>query len=288
MLVVSGASGQVGSVVAQTLLAAGREVRVLVRSASKGERWARLGADVAVGDLADADFVGRAVDGASGFFVLQPPEYVDGFLERQQRLASAVARGVATGKPGKVVLLSSLGAHLPNGTGPIQGLYGLERALRESGTPLTSFRACYFQDNIKNLLPVVRHTKTLPVFAPAPDRAFPQIASEELGRIIAEGLLNPTADEVLDVLGPLTSHRDVASALGLALEANIEIVEVPRAGWTGALLKAGRSPEIAGLFVEMYEALLRGDLMPTSPVQIRATTPLPPTLTRLLAGAAPQ
>lgn len=288
MLVVSGVSGQVGSAVAQTLLSAGRDVRVLVRSASKGERWAGLGADVAVGDLTDAEFVGHALGGAGGFFALQPPEYVDGFLARQQQLANAVARGVALGRPGRVVLLSSLGAHLANGTGPIQGLYGLERALRESGTPLTSYRSCYFQDNVKNLLPVVRHTKVLPVFAPAPDRAFPQISCEELGQIIAGGLLDPTPDEVIDVLGPLTSHRDVANALSQALATHVEVVEVPQAGWAGALMKAGRSPEIAGLLVEMYEALLRGALVPTSPRQIRATTPVSETLNRLLVSPAPR
>lgn len=286
MLVVSGASGQVGSAVASALLAAGREVKVLSRSATHGQRWASQGAQVAIGDLTDSAFLERALQGASGFFVLQPPEYSDGFLERQRVFANNVAQAVAAAKPDKVVLLSSLGAHLPSGTGPIQGLYGLERALRESGAPLTSFRSCYFQDNIKNLLPVVRQSKTLPVFAPAPNRAFPQVSTQALGQIIAAGLLTPTTDQVIDVLGPLTSHQDVAQALELALDTTIDVVEVPRAAWANALMKAGRSPEIAALLVEMYDALLRGDLVPTAQRQVQATSPFSATLARLIASPA--
>ena len=41
--VVAGATGHVGSVVAQTLLDSGRKVRVIVRDTHKAERWKKRG-----------------------------------------------------------------------------------------------------------------------------------------------------------------------------------------------------------------------------------------------------
>jgi NADPH:quinone reductase-like Zn-dependent oxidoreductase len=53
MLVVLGATGHTGAVVAETLLARKQPVRVVVRSADKGAAWAAKGAEVAVASLDD-------------------------------------------------------------------------------------------------------------------------------------------------------------------------------------------------------------------------------------------
>ena len=53
MFVITGATGHVGSVAAETLLAAGEPVRVLVRDAAKAERLRARGAEVFEGDLGD-------------------------------------------------------------------------------------------------------------------------------------------------------------------------------------------------------------------------------------------
>ena len=71
--VVAGVSGHTGRVVAETLLAKGSKVRVVVRDAAKGEPWAKKGAEVAIADLGDEAALAKALAGATGAYLLVPP-----------------------------------------------------------------------------------------------------------------------------------------------------------------------------------------------------------------------
>ena len=75
MFVIAGASGHTGSVVASTLLAQGKKVRVIVRDEKKGAAWKQKGAEVAIADLDDAKALTRALEGAEGVWALVPPSY---------------------------------------------------------------------------------------------------------------------------------------------------------------------------------------------------------------------
>src|SRR3954464_9855145 len=115
MFVVAGVTGHVGSVVAKTLLEQKKPVRVIVRDAAKGNGWSQKGAEVAVGSLDDVRFLGQALKGADGFFVLLPPNYqAKDFIEAQYAAADAIAAAVkASGVP-HVVHLHSTSAELHN------------------------------------------------------------------------------------------------------------------------------------------------------------------------------
>src|SRR5690242_13128312 len=123
MFVVAGVTGHVGSVVAEQLLARGQKVKVIVRDAAKGAAWSRKGAEVAVGSLEDAASITAALRGASGFFTLLPPNFqAADFYGAQRKTADSIAAAVKESGVPHVVLLSSIGADLSDGTGPIKGL----------------------------------------------------------------------------------------------------------------------------------------------------------------------
>ena len=148
MYAIAGVSGHTGRVVAERLLAAGRGVRVIVRDAAKGEAWAKKGAEVAVADLDDAAALEAAFAGAEGAYVLLPPTpTADDVGAVQAARVAALVAAVAGAKVPHVVLLSSIGAHLASGTGPIVGLHHAERALAAVAPRFTALRAGYFLEN---------------------------------------------------------------------------------------------------------------------------------------------
>src|SRR3954469_4533381 len=131
MFVIAGASGHTGSVVASTLLAQGHEVRVIVRDEGKGAAWKQKGAEVAIAELDDAAALTRALEGAAGVYALVPPNYAaDDLMAAHVPIVDAWQKAIAAARPRHVVLLSSIGAELPSGNGPIASVHRAEDKLR--------------------------------------------------------------------------------------------------------------------------------------------------------------
>src|SRR6266568_5143879 len=123
MFVIAGATGHVGSGAARELLEKGHKVKVIVRDAAKGAEWSKRGAEVAIGSLEDQASLTGALRGAEGAFVLVPPNYAaPDFYAWQRRTGDAIAAAVQAARVPHVVMLSSVGADLATGNGPIKGL----------------------------------------------------------------------------------------------------------------------------------------------------------------------
>lgn len=111
MYAVMGVTGQVGSAVAENLLALGKKIRVVVRDPEKAASWGERGAEIAVADYADAAALTEAFRGAEGVFGMIPPYFAPapGFPEARAVIAAIKAAIVAT-RPGRAVYLSTIGA----------------------------------------------------------------------------------------------------------------------------------------------------------------------------------
>src|SRR5262245_43961958 len=189
MYVVTGVTGNTGSVVANTLLDKGEKVRVLVRNADKGEAFKRRGAEVAVASLEDGAAMERALAGARGLYLLSPPDLQAKDLVGERRKLFDALGGVI-GKAGvpHVVLLSSVGAQHERGTGPVVTLHHAERVIA-GRTAMTAVRAGYFLSNYAGVLPLVRAQGMLPTFASAAIK-IPTVTTNDIGRCAAEALLD--------------------------------------------------------------------------------------------------
>lgn len=276
MFVIAGVTGHVGSVVAEKLVAKGQKIRVLVRDAGKGAHWSRKGAEVAVGALDDQAFLTRALVGATGFFTLLPPNYqATDFFASQKATADAIAAAVKASGVRHVVMLSSIGADQPTGTGPIKGLYYLENALRGTGAILTALRAGSFQENVALSLEPAKKQGIFPNFAPSADYPLPMIATKDIGALAAELLQNPPPkSEIVDLIGPAYSNRQVAEKLGAALGKKLDVIDIPQAGWVDALKQGGIPQSLAELFAEMYGAAASGKLAPKGDRLVHGATTL--------------
>jgi uncharacterized protein YbjT (DUF2867 family) len=283
--VVAGVSGHVGAVVARDLLAAGEAVTVIVRDAKKGAEWSSRGAKAAVGSLDDAEFVAATVKGVDGFFTLIPPHYATGDIYAAQRKsADALAAGVKKGGVPLVVLLSSVGADRADKNGPIKGLHYAENKLRETGVKLVALRAGSFQENVAGAVAAAKQAGIYPNFLPSADIPAPQVATQDVGHAAAQLLRSPLArSEVVDLVGPAYSSRQLADKIGKLLGKTLTIVDIPPAGHVDALKQAGVPADVAAAFAEMYAGFVAGLLVPKGDRTITVTTPIDEILPALVA-----
>ena len=274
MIVVAGVSGRTGGVVAETLLAAGKKVRAMVRDTARGEPWRRRGAEVVVGSLADPAALERALTGASAFFTLLPEDpAVPEFHAHRRRMADATASAVARSRVPHVVLLSTVSAALESGNGPAADLHHVENALRTACGMVTVLRASYFQENVLSALPAARGQGIYPNFLPSADVAFPTIATRDIGRLAARYLAEPPDEsETIDLLGPAYSVRQMAAALGAALGVELRLVDIPASQHVDTFVGFGLPREMAEAVAEMLACLAAGRVVPQGHRSVQAMT----------------
>jgi len=154
MFVILGAAGNTGRVVADTLLAQRKSVRAVVTDSARGQSLKDKGAEVVVADVEDRNALERVFSGAEGAYVLLPPNHSSNQIRADNdRRAKNIAAATAAAGVGHTVLLSSMGAQHPDGTGPILSLHDaeatLEAALSAGGGTrgVTFLRAAYFLEN---------------------------------------------------------------------------------------------------------------------------------------------
>ena len=283
MFVIAGATGHTGSVVAKTLLSAGKSVRALVRDAKKAENLKALGAEIVTVDMTDQAALEKAVTGAEGVYFLSPPDMAaTNFVDDRKALTEKQIATFARAKVPHVVLLSSIGAQFETGTGPILTVHNAEQQLRRSGIPSTFVRAAYFLENWGAVVHPVKQDGVLPTFIAA-NRPLPMVATQDIGKTAAQALLDgPRGTRVIELAGPSDpTPEEVAATFATILGRAVKAVDAPLAAVVPTFTSFGISQNIAELFQEMYAAAAAGKLAPEGTLT-RGTTPLETTLRGLV------
>jgi uncharacterized protein YbjT (DUF2867 family) len=262
-IAVMGASGNIGGRISEQLLAAGHTVRALGRSAEKLAGLHARGAEVRLGDAADAAFLTKAFAGADGAFTLQPPNPAAAdYLARQNAEGEAIAKAAADSRLPHLVALSSVGAELPAGTGPIAGLHRQEERLKGlTGTNVLVLRPGFFFENFLPVVGLIKH-QGINGSAVHGDAVLPMIATRDIGDAAAAALAGRdwTGFQVRELLGPRDlTHAEATRVIGAAIgKADLPYVAFPYADYVGALVQAGLSPNMAELYAEMSKAFNDG------------------------------
>jgi len=233
MFAVTGITGQVGGVVARLLLAAGHDVRAVVRDAAKGEVWAKQGCEVALADVNDQQALQHAFEGAEGVFVLLPPTFdpTPGFPEARKTIATLRA-ALAVAKPSKVVVLSTIGAQAtqPN---LLNQLQILEQELSTLPMPVAFLRAAWFIENAAWDVAPARDSGIVPSFLQPLDKPVPMVATADIGRVAAELLRESwTGRRIVELEGPQRISPDmIAASFARLLGRDVGMTVVPRDTW---------------------------------------------------------
>ena len=263
MFVVAGASGRTGSIVADTLLRAGKPVRVVLRDQATGGPWRARGAEIAIASLDDAHSLTRGLAGAEGAYLLSPqdmrsPDPIsDGW-----RIADAIARAVDGSGIGHVVMLSSMAAQHAEGTGICRTLHAAEERLGAVRSRITFLRAAYFLESWAPVLGAVKEGK-LPTFI-RPDNVIPMVSTRDVGSAAARALLEGppvTAREIVELSGPRDiSPLDLASMLARLVNRPVQTEHLPVEAVVPIFMGFGASRAFAEQVGQMYRAIDEGKL----------------------------
>lgn len=249
-------TGHIGNKLANLLLDRKADVTLIARRPEKVKDLASRGAKVIAGEHSDSAVVERAVNGADALFWLTPAEMTSHDpLGTARRMAEAGASVLRKHPELHVVQLSSAGAFLPSGTGPIIGLHDTEEKFRAVGKNIVSLRPNEFMENIFFSLPTIIEQESIYTSIPGSVKAQ-FIATQDIAKIAAEFLLNPVnGHHVIDIVGPQEiSFDEWARIAGQAIGKQIRVVTVPADKLKAAMSQTGMSPEMAALLVEMEEA----------------------------------
>lgn len=280
MYVLLGSNGNITSKLATLLLAQGAAVRVVGRNANSLSALKAAGADIATGDVADASFLATAFAGATAVYTMIPTPYSAPDLDASlDRIGTAIAQAITAAGVKRVVNLSSTGAHLSSGTGPIAGLHRQEVRLNAlAGVDVLHVRPGYF---FENHLLAIDMIPSIGVYADmtAPDTPLPMVATADIAQVIARELRTPSVlgKHVLHLRAPrLYTMRESAALLGAAIgKPDLAYVQSNPHEGKAALMEHGFSASTASALEEMSVAfscgLLNGEYE-KGPTEIMPTT----------------
>jgi uncharacterized protein YbjT (DUF2867 family) len=261
MYVISGASGNTGSIVANLLLSKGKKVRVIGRDAGRLQSFVRKDAEAFTADLSDAAALTKALSGARAAYLMLPPITS---REDQERESDAIAKAVKESGLRYAVHLSSYGAHVPQGTGPVTGLHSSEQKLNAIGDlDVLHVRAGYFMENN---LAAIGTIQGMGIFGHVllPNLKMPMIATRDVGTYAGQRLLDLdfSGKQTRELLGERDlTMTEVTAVIGRGIgKPDLRYEQFSYGQMQQVLTQMGFSPKKAAVYIEMFTAVNTGIL----------------------------
>jgi uncharacterized protein YbjT (DUF2867 family) len=175
MILVTGATGNIGSELVRALTQSGEPVRALARSAQPSQN----GVEYVTGDLNEPDSIRSALTAVRGLFLLP------GYQGMSGTLAQAKAAGVE-----HVVMVSSSSIEGGEASNAItKYMMDSEQAVRDSGLPWTFLRSFGFMSNALEWIPQLQAGDV--VRASWPDVPIAVIDPHDIAAVAAVALTSP-------------------------------------------------------------------------------------------------
>lgn len=263
--VITGGAGHISKTLVQLLLKSGNEVTVIGRNAENLKTLTELGAKAAIGSVEDVAFLEKAFAGADGVYTMIPPNFAaQNWKEYIAQIGKNYTSAIKAAGVKYVVNLSSVGAHLAAGCGPVSGLYFAEQSLNTlKDLTVVHLRPGYFYYNFYNNLSLVKNAGIIGSNFSA-DTKLVLSDTDDIAKAAAEELTaqKSKGHVVKYIASDIRTAAEVAKVLG----SSVGIPELPWVGFSdedslNAMTQAGLPKEIAGNFVEMGGALANGAML---------------------------
>jgi uncharacterized protein YbjT (DUF2867 family) len=259
-VLVTGATGNVGSQVVRELRGRGIPVRAFVRDPEKAGD-----VDVAIGDFADAASIRRALESVDRVF-LSSGDGPDKPAHEAAVVDASAAAGVEL-----IVKASTLGAD-PGSPLPALAWNGRsEGHLRRSGVPAVVLQSSFYMTNLLAAAEQVRHSGQL--MAPAGDGRVAMIDPRDVAAVAAAVLAGDGhAGRTYRLTGPdAITYERVAAELGRAAGSEVRFVDVPEDAAREGLIAAGMPDWLVQQLVGAFR-LIREDALVAVTDTVRVLT----------------
>jgi uncharacterized protein YbjT (DUF2867 family) len=263
MITILGATGNVGGKIADILIKKNEPVRIIARSSDRLRKLVGKKATAFAGDANNTEFLVKAFKDADAVFTMIPPDpKAANFMQYADKIGESIARALEIANVKYVVNLSSIGAELPEGTGPIKGLHTMEERLnRIKGLNVVHLRASYFMENLLWSIDLIR-SKGMTGSAMRGDVRIPMIATKDIASYAADRLMKrdffgPT---VHDLRGPRDlSMMEATEIIGKKIDRpGLSYMMFPYDEAEKGMIAAGLSPDMSRQYIEMTRAFNEG------------------------------
>jgi uncharacterized protein YbjT (DUF2867 family) len=263
---ITGATGNIGHQITKKLMAEGHKVRAIARTAEKLQSITDKGAEARSGSVEDTAFLTEAYRGVDGVFAMVPPDFQsDDYRAFQIKAAKSHVAAIKGSGVKNVVALSSIGAHLTEGAGIVQGLHDFEQHLSElNDVNVLVLRPAYFMENIYLQMDVIKNMGICgsPI---APDVSQPMVATKDIAAVAAGRLarLEIKGHAIEYISGQRNlNYTEVTQALAKALDKDdLKYVQFPYEDARQAMVQMGLTKNLADLLIGLAKAINSGDIL---------------------------
>ncbi|MBE8726305.1 NAD(P)H-binding protein [Flavobacterium hungaricum] len=261
-IIISGSLGNIGKPLTAQLVQSGHDVTVISSSADRKTAIENLGAKAAIGSVSDADFLQQTFSGADALFAMTPPNMGgQNIIKNTVAAGSAFAKAIQEADIKRVVMLSSIGADLESGTGPIAGLHQIEKLYENLDASITFLRAGYFYINFYNDIPMIKGAGIMGGNFPA-SLQIPLVHPEDIAWAAAEELQKAQEGKnIRYIISDVKTPSEIVKTFGAAIsKPELPWVEFTDEQSFGGMTQAGLPEEMAGLYTEMGSGLRSGKI----------------------------
>ncbi|HEX2607315.1 MAG TPA: NAD(P)H-binding protein [Flavisolibacter sp.] len=263
--VITGGAGNISKPLAEQLLAAGHQVVVIGRNAENLKPLTDKGAQAAIGSVEDVAFVKQAFAGADAVYTMVPPTFAaSDWKAFIGQIGENYAEAIKANGIKKVVNLSSIGAHMKEGAGPVSGLFRSETALNNlENVDVLHLRPGYFYENLLANVGMVKGMNILGGNFGNAETKMVLTTPEDIAAVAAEVLLSLNFKGVSYryIASDVRTTGDLASVLGEAVgKPGLPWVEFTDEQSEQGMIQAGLPGEVARNFMEMGAAIRSGKL----------------------------
>ncbi|GAB2679226.1 NmrA family NAD(P)-binding protein [Flavihumibacter cheonanensis] len=263
--VLTGGAGHITKPLALQLLKAGHQVTIIGRAEANLQELSAAGAKTAIGSVEDSAFLSKSFTGADAVYLMIPPIWNPAnWKEAIGQVGKNYATALQAAGVKYAVLLSSIGAHMPDGCGPVSGLYLAEQALEAvPGLNLLALRPGYFYYNLLGNISMIKNAGIIGSNFGGNEEKLILSSTDDIASTAASALqqLDFSGFTVRYLVSDELTSQEIAQKIGNT----IGKPELPWVAFTDeqaeqGLLGAGLPAENARNYVEMGTAIRSGKM----------------------------